>query len=463
MQTEPSPAGQARKSSFWADLRVVAAEPDFRKLFTIRLVSSTAGGVFSAGFTTYVFFSASTFPNPLAAVEAFAVLYLPFSLIGPFVGVFIDRWSRRQILIWAGLLQAALVAVASLVILSGQTQLPFYISVLATLGAGRFFASALSASTPRVVAADKLVMANAVAPTSGTIASLIGGLIGLGMRPLVGQGHAGSAITLLVSAAFYVIAGLLGLRIARNLLGPDREPGATSAERGITGELADVARGLGSALRHLAQRRKAAYALGSIGAHHALYGVLLVQALLLYRNYLYPGNGDAALQHASALVATSAVGFGLAAVITPLGTKWLPMNAWITAWLAVAAVATLALGPTFSQAPFLAMGFIMGLSAQCVKICVDTTVQQVVADQYRGRVFSIYDMLYNVTYVIGPAIALPFLPANGKSYLVVTAIGIGYVLAAAAYAALTLRPARTGGSPPEPGSPPPRPTAVAQR
>ena len=36
-----------------------------------------------------------------------------------------------------------------------------------------------------------------------------------------------------------------------------------------------------------------------------------------------------------------------------------------------------------------------------------------------GRVFSLYDMLYNVAYVLGPAIAVPFLPATGKSYRVV--------------------------------------------
>ena len=35
----------------------------------------------------------------MAAVDAFAVLYLPYSLIGPFAGVFIDRWSRRQIIV----------------------------------------------------------------------------------------------------------------------------------------------------------------------------------------------------------------------------------------------------------------------------------------------------------------------------------------------------------------------------
>jgi hypothetical protein len=460
VSAEPPPQAPRRKSSFWGDLRVVLAERDFRKLFAIRLVSQAGGGVFSAGFTAYVFFSASTFPSPAAAVEAFAVLYLPFSLIGPFVGVFIDRWSRRQILLWASVIQAAMVVVASFIVLSGQTRLPFYISVLAVLGAGRFLGSALSAATPHVVAPGKLVMANAVAPTLGTLTGIIGGVVGLVMRLIVGGGHVGSAATLLFSAVFYVTSGLLALRIARDLLGPgtagDRQPSGLGRPA-LTAELGGVALGLWDALGHLRRHRKARYALGAVGAHHLLYGLLLVQGLLLYRNYLYPGaSGNAALGHVTWLVATSAVGYGLAAVVTPVGTKRFSLDAWIALWLAAGAVTTLALGPTFSNVPFLVMGFIMGLSAQCVKICVDTTVQQDVADEYMGRVFSIYDMLYNVTYVIGPAIAAPFLPDTGKSYPIVIVVGIGYLVAAAGYAALTLR--RTAA-----GSPPSRPTAVARR
>ena len=75
---------------------------------------------------------------------------------------------------------------------------------------------------------------------------------------------------------------------------------------------------------------------------------------------------------------------------------------------------TIVIGPTFDKYTYLVLGFALGLSAQCVKICVDTTVQQTVDDAYMGRVFSLYDMLYNVAYVIGPAIAIPFLPRRAS-------------------------------------------------
>ena len=442
-------AEPGRRSSFGSDLRVVLAERDFRKLFACRLVSQTGDGVFNAGFAAYAFFSATSFPNPAAAVDAFAVLYLPYSLIGPFAGVFIDRWSRRQIIVWGALIRAAMVAVTGFVVLAGQTGIPLYISALAVLGVNRFFLSAVSAGTPHVVRPDKLVMANAVAPTSGTIVGFIGGVAGLGVHFLSGGGLAGSAATLWFGGLCYAAAGLLGLRMTRDLLGPRRIAGERllPASTSIASDLKDVGRGLIDGLRHLGQRRKAAYALGAIFMHRALYGTLLLAGLLLYRNYFFHGgNGNKALGHATLLVITSAVGFGLAAVVTPQGVKRTSKDIWIAAWLILGGIITIVLGPTFNQVAFLILGFGMGLSAQCVKICVDTTVQQEVDDAYLGRVFSIYDMLYNAAYVIGPAIAVAFMPSTGKSYPLVLAIGVLYLATGAVYAALTLRTTTGGGS-----------------
>jgi MFS family permease len=458
--TGPAPGGAGdaggiasaldHKSSFVSDLRAVLAERDFRKLFACRLVSQAGDGVFNAGFAAYAFFSAQTFPNPVRAVYAFTVLYLPYSLIGPFAGVFIDRWSRRQIIVYGAMIRAAMVAVTGFVVLAGQTGVPLYVSALAVLGVNRFFLSAVSAGTPHVVRSDKLVMANSVAPTLGTILGFVGGVAGLGVHLITGGGLAGSAATLWFGGACYVAAGLLGTRMGRDLLGPRPATGEDlmPATASIASDLRDVVRGLVDGLKHLNQRRRAAYALGAVGVHRALYGTLIVAGLLLYRNYFYHGgNGNNALGHATLLVITSAIGFGLAAVITPQGVKRTSKDAWITAWLAIGGVVTVLLGPTFSQISFLVLGFAMGLSAQCVKICVDTTVQQVVDDAYMGRVFSIYDMLYNVAYVLGPAIAVPFMPVTGKSYPLVFAIGALYLAAAAGYAALTMRKTTAGGSP----------------
>ena len=154
--------GWLTRSSFVSDLRQVLAEHNFRRLFTTRLISQAGDGIFTAGIGTYVFFNAATFTSPTAGAAIFTVVYLPYSLIGPFAGVFIDRWSRRQILVWSALIRAVFVVLTAVLMVAGDRGAPLYIAVLAVLGVNRFFLSSLSAALPHVVADDTLVMANAV-------------------------------------------------------------------------------------------------------------------------------------------------------------------------------------------------------------------------------------------------------------------------------------------------------------
>ncbi len=436
--------------AYVADLRAILAERGFRRLFATRLISQTGDGVFNAGFAAYAFFSAQSFPNPAAAAEAFAVLYLPYSLIGPFAGVFIDRWSRRQILVWSALIRAILVILTAFLVASGNLGLPLYVGALAVLGVNRFFLSALSAGLPHVVARDKLVMANSVAPTTGTIVGFIGGIAGLGVHLATGGGHVGSAATLLVGGACYLLAGLAATTMRRDLLGPQRDPSGRSAG-GIPEELAAVAAGLAAGARHLWERRPAAFALGAIASFRFLYGILFVMTILLYRNYFYPsGNGNAALGHLTLVVITSALGYLAAALVTPSVTSRLSKTTWITSLLAAAGLLEGLLGSTFRQIPFLMAGFALGVVAQGVKICVDTTVQEYVDDAYLGRVFSLYDMLFNAALVLGAVVSAPFMPVDGKSYPLIALVAIGFLLAAAGYAVLTRGQARSAPRPHQP-------------
>ena len=43
-----------------------------------------------------------------------------------------------------------------------------------------------------------------------------------------------------------------------------------------------------------------------------------------------------------------------------------------------------------------------------MKICVDTIVQETIDDAYRGRVFAVYDMLFNVSFVSAALFAAPW-------------------------------------------------------
>jgi MFS family permease len=421
-----------RRSTFVADLRTVLAERNFRRLFATRLVSQTGDGIITAGVGTYVFFNASTFPSPAAGAAAFAALYLPYSLVGPFVGVFIDRWSRRQILVWSALVRSAFVVLTAALMAAGSHGPPLYVAILLVLGVNRFFLSSLSAALPHVVAEDKLVMANSVSPTVGGIMATIGGLIALGLNVGTGNTERGAAITVLVGGGCYVAASLVAATMRRDLLGPVREPGQPVPRR-LLSELASVAAGLAAGARYVFTRRGPAAALGATGGYSFLFGPLFLMSILLYRNYFYRSSVGVAEGHLGGLVVASGIGYACAALLTPPATRRLSKPAWITLLLAVSAVVTITLGETFNEIAYLAIGFCMYLTRQGVAISATTILQEEVEDAYRGRVFAFYDMMYNAAYVAGAAVGAAFMASNGHSPAIIAVVAAGYALLAGAY------------------------------
>jgi len=420
------------KSAVWADLRAVLAGRDFRRLFATRLVSQAGDGIVTAGVGTYVFFNATTFPSPAAGAAAFAVLYLPYSLIGPFAGVFLDRWSRRQILVWSALLRSVFVGLTAAFMALGNRGALLYSAVLLVLGVNRFFLSALSAALPHVVAEDQLVVANSVSPTVGGISATVGGVIALGLNVITGNTERGAAITLLAGGACYVAASVVARTMARDRLGPVRPDG--QHPRGpLSGELASVASGLADGARYVIRRRGPAAALGATGGFSLVFGPLFLMSVLLYRNYFYRSSVSVAEGHFGLLVALAGVGYACAAVVTPPATRRLAKPAWITLMLAASAVITLTLGETFLQIAYLGIGFCLYLTRQSVAICAVTILQEEVGDAYRGRVFAFYDMMFNAAYVAGAALSAAIMPATGHSPLLVVLVAAGFAVVAAAY------------------------------
>jgi len=449
-----SPFGWITRSAFVSDLRIVLAERNFRRLFTVRLISQTGDGIVTAGIGTYVFFNAETFTSPAAAAAAFTVLYLPYSLIGPFAGVFIDRWSRRQILVLSALLRSAFVVLTAVLMASGNRSVPLYVAYLLVLGVNRFFLASLSAALPHVVPPDKLVMANSVSPTAGGIMALIGGLAAGGLNAATGDTERGAAITMLVAGCCYVAASLVARRMHRDLLGPVHEAGAPP--RRLMSDLASVTAELWAGARYAIRRRGPATALGATGGSKFLYGILFVMSILLYRNYFYPSSAPVAEGHYLVLASISGIGYFCAALVVPPAVRRLSKPTLITLLLAVCAVATAALGETFVQVAFLAFGFFLYLTSQGVAICATTILQEEVADAYRGRMFAFYDVMFNVTIAAGALISVGFLPRTGRSPVLMGVVAAAYAAVAAGYWLLTRQPSAGG----EPGTS--SPSAAAQ-
>jgi hypothetical protein len=133
------------------------------------------------------------------------------------------------------------------------------------------------------------------------------------------------------------------------------------------------------------------------------------------------------------------VGTLLAAAVTPAVVRRIGKPRWITVLLVAAGGSQVALGVLFVPPAIVAAALVLGFVAQGVKICVDTTLQESIEDDFRGRVFSVYDTLFNVTFVTALVVGAFALPPSGISYPVLVAVGVGYLLAAFWYARLTRR------------------------
>jgi hypothetical protein len=409
-------------------LRASLRRPDFRRLYSVRLLGQFGDGVFQASLAGAVLFNPERAAHAADVAAGFAVVLLPYSFVGPFAGVLLDRWWRQRVLVISNVLRAIGVAAVAAEIGGGLHGEPFYASALVVISVNRFFLSALSAGLPHVVDARELVTANALSTTSGAIATTLGGTAAIGVRALTGGTNAEYAAIALAAALPYLASSYAARSFSRQALGPD------DVERGNRETFRAVALGLAAGARHIVARRPAFYALIMIGVHRFCFGVSTVCTLLLYRNYFHDeGIFRAGLAGLGQLIAAVAIGSGLAAVVTPVASRRLGFVRWPALLLAIAAVTEVGLGLPYTMPLLLLAGGVLGFVAQGVKICVDTLLQQSIEDDFRGRVFSLYDTLFNVTFVSAAVATAVLLPDNGYSPLSIVVLGVVYALAGLGY------------------------------
>lgn len=481
--------------TFWFDLRTVLRGRDFRRLFATRLVSQVADGVFQVGLATMLLFSPERATTAGGIAAAFTITVLPFTLVGPFAGLLLDRWRRRHVLVVANLVRTVLVVAVAATVAGGSVGPLLYLLALACLSVNRFFLAGLGASLPRVVPEHELVMANAVSPTCGTIAAFTGVGLGSGLRLLLGGGAVPDALVLLVAGSLYLASALLATRMAPDLLGPDpgerttttgqsllalplpreqvpcRVPGpAAGGVHGAVGDDADAAgcrqgagqpgdgglpprsevvtNGLAAAAAHVWQRRPALHALVAIGLHRFAYGITTLVTILLCRyRFADPTDPDSGLALLAIVFLAVGIGVVLAALVTPLATQKMHPATWICVCYAASALVQLLLATSLSHGA-LAFGAVwLGLAMQSSKICVDAIVQSEVDDAFRGRVMSFYDVTFNAAFIAAAgataaAVQLGLVPPDGHSLTAFGLTGVLYAVTALGYL-LSSRRART--------------------
>jgi len=408
-------------------LRLLWRHKFFRQLLVVRIVIQSSDGILQVALAAYVLFSPERQPDAVSIAIVLAITLLPFSILGPFAAVLIDRISRRQVLIYANLARAVVtLALAALVATGLQAvgvQALIYGGLLLAMSINRFLLAALSAALPHTIDPAEYLIANSVVPTLGPAGLLIGVAVAMPLRLILGHvmpDYRANAILFLIAFAGFALSAILALRIPRRQLGPD-QISAPKAREVITGLI--------EAIAHLRRKRAAGIGLMTVAAHRLIYGIVTVSVILVYRNYFHTSDQlDAAITDLGLLVVITGAGFVFASVVTPPMSARLGVRNTITVSLLASAVFQLVPGSIYARVPLMVAAFFLGLTAQTIKICVDTLVQAHVADEVKGRVFAIYDMIFNVALVLAAVIAAVILPANGKSTMILIIMAVCYLL-----------------------------------
>jgi MFS family permease len=406
----------------------VRALPEFWRLLELRAVSSLGDGLFQGGLVGALLFNPDRATGPWEIAGDFAVLFLPYSLLGPFAGALLDRWDRRGVLIGANLARLALMVAVALILAFGAGDGWVLLGALVVNGFTRFVSSGLSAALPHVVPRDQVVAMNSVQNATGAAALFIGAIFMLVPRWLFGAGDSGSAAVIFLAATQVALALFLSVRFTPRVLGPD------DTARAVHGSVAyAVATGWGYGLRTVLGVQSVAATLSGVVAHRIVFGINTLLILVLVR---HTGSASVAGLGVAALFAASAgIGAFLANFLTPAAVRrW---GRYATANVALALAAVIQLGAAGLDLPVMVTcGFLLGAAGQVVKLCADSAMQLDVDDALRGHVFTVQDSLFWVAFVGSVAACAAVIPADGHSPALVVAGAAVYLVGLAMHASV---------------------------
>jgi MFS family permease len=419
--------------ALWSSVRAL---PEFRRLLELRLVSQFGDGLFAAGLAGAILFNPERAAGPWAIAGSFAVLYLPYSLLGPFAGALLDRWDRRLVLISANLGRLLMVLAVAALLGAGSDDQAVLVAALVVTGLARFVSSGLSAALPHIVPRDQVVAMNSVATATGMAAAFLGAIFMLVPRWLFGSDDTGAAAIILIVTIPVSLAFWLSRRFPPRMLGPD------DSARAIHGSVAyAVATGWAHGVRTVTAVPTVAATLAGLAAHRMVFGINSLLVLVILRHtdtQEVAGFGTAVVFFA----ATGAGQFLAAAVMPASVARW---GRYATANGALALAALIQLAGSGLQLPIMvACGFGLGMAGQVVKLCADSAIQLDVDDALRGHVFTVQDSLFWVSFILAVTAAASVIPADGhEPALAIAGAGV-YLAGLAAHAAIGRRATMPG-------------------
>jgi DHA3 family macrolide efflux protein-like MFS transporter len=351
-----------------------------------------------------------------AAVLATAALLglLPTVALGPVIGVLVDRWDRKRVMLAAdGLVALASLALAYLYLTGAATTgVVFLILFLRGLG-GAFYAPAMLASTSLMVPSEHLTriqgLNQLVQGGTNIVAAPLGALL-LGLLPMAG------VMLVDVATALFAIVPLVFIRVPRPAhvtvpaLAAEGAPPPGGCARpqnhtraGAAAEAASsIWREMIAGARYLAERR----GLVSLVVMATLINLCLVPAFSLLPLLV---SGELAGDALQLGWISSAFGIGTIAGGIVLGVWGGTRRRILTVLPALiglgVGIAALGIAPSF--APAAASMLAIGLIVPFANGPIQAILQAPIAADYQGRVFTLIGSLAGATAPLGLLLAAP--------------------------------------------------------
>jgi predicted MFS family arabinose efflux permease len=295
----------------------------------------------------------------------------PVLLLSLFVGVLVDRWRIRQVMIFADLGRAVVLAVIPITYLLGGLGVPVLFIVACSVGVFTvFFDVAYHAALVRLVDRDQLAQGNSMLESSTSAAQIGGPTLGGGLVALLS-----APIAVVASVFFFALSCLSIRRIHRT------ESVTLHAERPV-GMLRQIRDGLQLVARDVSLR---SIGLAS-GAYQLFFAALMTSYLLFLPRTL--GLSGAALGLAlGALGPGSLIGSLLSARLPRrFGYGVVVVSAAFIADLVMLCVPVLHGSGAATIALLVVINFLFGICAQLVNVAVMAVRQAITPTEMQGRV-----------------------------------------------------------------------------
>jgi MFS family permease len=209
------------------DALAPAPRSSFRRFWAAATISSIGSAVTAVAMPVLVVQLLGATPFEVGVVNA--AQYLPYAVLGLIAGVYVDRWRRKPILVWASVGRALSLGAVTVLWLAGVLQIWMLVIALLFFGAFSVFGFAATQSLlPRLVPRAQLIVANARLDQADAAATIVGPAVGGGLIGLLG-----APVAIAIDAISYLADAALNAGIQVE------EPRPNSRTRNLRAEILD--------------------------------------------------------------------------------------------------------------------------------------------------------------------------------------------------------------------------------